>query len=155
MLVLTTLFGLSFGLLSILLLALKVVGLWMVFEKIGEPGWKALFPFYSDYILLSKVWDVQFYWIYLGLSIVGGIFSSLAGDESNFYSTLSSIAGIAGYLIYAYAMYMLGKSFRKENWFIIGLIFLTDIFCIILGFDNNSQYYGNTYDKTSPPPFFG
>ena len=38
---------------------LRLVTAWKVFEKYGEPGWKGLIPFYSDYIEYGKVWSAN------------------------------------------------------------------------------------------------
>ena len=37
-------------------MAAKIVCLWKIFVKIGEPGWKALIPFYSGYTLCQHTW---------------------------------------------------------------------------------------------------
>ena len=48
---------------------------WFVFVKAGEKGWKALIPFYSDYVQYKIVWDGR---IYLAL-LIGFIASPVLG----------------------------------------------------------------------------
>ncbi len=154
MFIISLITGLSFGLLSILILVLQIVGMWMIFNKMGEPGWKALIPFYSDYVIFSKVWDTKFYWIYLVLTLIGGYLGNQAGDQQNTYSMLQTIVSVLTFVVHAYALYMVGRSFRKSTAFTLGLIFLETIFMIVLGFDS-SQYIGNTYDGNLNLPFNG
>ena len=41
--------------LVLLAVAAVVVGMWMIFEKAGRPGWKALIPVYNLIILLDII----------------------------------------------------------------------------------------------------
>lgn len=145
MFIISLLTGLSFGLLSILVLVLQIVGMWMIFEKMGEPGWKSLIPFYSEYVIYSKVWDTKFFWIYLVLTLIGGFIGNQSGDQETTHSILYTVINVLTFVVHAYSLYMLGRSFRKSTGFTLGLIFLESIFMIMLGFDS-SQYIGNTYD---------
>lgn len=43
------------GLISLALAVLVIVGLWKIFTKAGEEGWKSIIPFYNIYILLKIV----------------------------------------------------------------------------------------------------
>src|SRR5687767_1108037 len=45
--------ALAFGLLVIAFVAFIIVGAWRLYEKAGHPGWSALIPIYSYYILLK------------------------------------------------------------------------------------------------------
>ena len=38
-------------------IVIRYVANWKIFQKMGEPGWKALIPFYGPYILFKRVWD--------------------------------------------------------------------------------------------------
>ena len=40
----------------VIIIILKCVATWKIFVKMGEPGWKALIPFYNEYMLYKKVW---------------------------------------------------------------------------------------------------
>ena len=45
---------------------IDVIGMFKVFEKCGLEGWKAIIPFYNDYVFSEKVWVpkyVLYFWI--------------------------------------------------------------------------------------------
>lgn len=100
-----------------------VVAQWKIFVKAGEEGWKAIIPIYNV-IILYKISGLSPWLLLLFLLIwvpvVGWIISVTLGIVS---------------------MVKLGKAFNKSTGFIIGLIFLTPIFEMILGF-GSAQYVG-------------
>jgi signal peptidase I len=56
------------------------IGLWRVFEKAGEKGWKAIIPFYNDITILKligKKWYNVFYLLIPGINIVFFLFGML------------------------------------------------------------------------------
>lgn len=91
-----------------------IASVWKVYEKAGEPGWAAIVPFYSFYIL-CKFTGTKNWWL---------MFIPLA----NIY-------------IIIVALINLSKSFGKDSSFAIGLILLGFIFYPILGF-GSAQYLG-------------
>ncbi len=50
----------------LVIIAATVVGLWKIFEKAGEKGWKALIPIYNYYIWL-KILKRPWWWIFIFL----------------------------------------------------------------------------------------
>ena len=36
-------------------------GLWKIFVKAGDKGWKGVIPFYNSYIVFKLVWKVKFF----------------------------------------------------------------------------------------------
>ena len=122
----------------IIWLALAIVGIaafWKVFTKAGQAGWKCLIPIYNVYILLKIVgrpgWWLVLYFI-----------------------------PIVNIVILILVMLDLAKSFGKGVGFAIGLIFLSFIFMIILGFGDARyvgpaaapQPLGGGYPPPPPPP---
>ena len=95
--------------LSIALMILLIVAKWKIYEKAGEEGWKSIIPFYSDYILYKIVWGNG--WLFLLLCIP---FVNVA--------------------INILCMMKLAKAFGQSGAFAVGLIFLPNIFLLILGF---------------------
>ena len=93
--------------------ALIVAGWWMIFEKAGEDGWKAIIPIWNTLILL-KVIGRDWWWILL---------------------LLIPIVNIVIWVIVALD---LAKSFGRGTGFAIGLIFLPFIFSLILGFGSDT-----------------
>ena len=103
-------------LVSIAFLIITIVAMWKIFEKAGEPGWASIVPFYNLYVLFKITWGAGWMFLLLLIPIVNFIF-----------------------LIITYVK--LAKAFGKSGGFAVGLVFLTAIFQIILGFDN-SEYVG-------------
>ena len=104
---------------------LQVIAMWQIFTKAGEAGWKSLIPIYNLYILLKLI---RFnWWLLLGLlifiiPILGWI-----------------IGGIYVFVLQCIICYRLARSFGKDIGYTIGLIILTPIFYLILGF-GSSKY---------------
>ena len=95
---------------SILLAVISLVATIKVYKKLGLPGWGAIVPIYSQWILLKAV------------------------DLPGWLSILPVANGIA--LIVA--NYRLAGKFGKSAGFGLGLVFLTPIFYMILGFGKAS-----------------
>lgn len=105
---------------AIIFYILQVVAMWKIFEKAGEAGWKSLIPIYNLYILLKII---RFNWLLLlGLlifiiPIIGWV-----------------IGAIYMFVLQVIICYRLSRSFGKELGYTIGLLLLTPIFYLILGF---------------------
>ena len=100
-----------------------VVGLWMMFQKMNEPGWKAIIPFYNQYILCEKTMRNPWYWVRLFIVIIP----------------------VIGWIAYFYFKYQIGKAVAKsfgqaESW-AWGYTFLEPVFYCITGF-GQYNYYG-------------
>lgn len=117
----------------LLIYILCIVARWLIFIKAGEPGWKSIIPVYSVYVQYQLTWKGYIGIIWCVLLIAGRVFSGAVG----------SIISIAAFVIQCIAMNKLAKSFGHGTGFTVGLIFLTPIFLMILGF-GSSEYWGNT-----------
>ena len=95
---------------------LIVAGWWKMFEKAGEEGWKAIIPIYNIIILL-KIVGREWWWVIL------------------------MIIPIVGLIIWIIVALDLAKVFGRGTGFAIGLIFLSPIFAMILGFGED-MYQG-------------
>ena len=104
--------------LCIALIVIEIIATWKIFVKAGEPGWKAIIPIYSTYILFKITY----------------------GNGWRFLLTLIPIAGIV-FTILFYIEF--AKSFNKGAGYAVGLFFLTFIFSLIFAFNKNIQYVGN------------
>ena len=89
----------------------------LIFRKAGEPGIAAIIPVYNLYVLSKIVFGNGWLFLLCLVPIVNWIFP---------------------FVLY----YKLGKSFGKEFGFCLGLIFLSPIFLMILGF-SDAQYIGS------------
>ena len=141
--------GLAMGLVVIALYVLLVIAQWKMFKKMGEPGWKAIIPFYNSYILYKRTWATKIFWIVLAIGIVAGICNSVAlnnPDGAAIWSALYSILTLAAFVFGVIANHKISKSFGHGAGFTVGLVLLTPIFMLILGF-GSSQYIGNTTEQ--------
>ena len=116
----------------------EIVGLWMVFVKAGERGWKAIIPFWNLYIL-CKITGRPGWWVILAIvpivNLVWIVFSLLISLD-------------------------LAKDFGKGGGFGVGLWLLGFIFYPILGFGSATYappqarpVYGTPYPL--PPQQYG
>ena len=102
---------------------LLVIAQWKIFTKAGEAGWKSLIPVYNMVVLYKIIglspWLLLIY--------------------------LTGIIPILGYIailvLSVISMVKLGQAFGKGAGFIVGLVFLTPIFQMILGF-GSAEYVG-------------
>ena len=133
---------------------LLVIAGWKIFKKAGEPGWKSIIPIYNFY-MLYKIVDMQgWWWGMVGLSILYSVVAAGAGYGPSltpeqvaaiefgahplFIIVLRAFAAISIYVSIAYA-YRTAKVFGHGIGYTIGLIFLPNIFWLILGF-GKSKY---------------
>ena len=101
--------------------ALYIFARGKIFAKAGQGDWKALIPVYREFTLFKITW----------------------GSGWKFLFLLIPVAQIVFYIL---TMVKLGKAFRKNAGFIIGLILLPLIFEMILALDK-SQYTGILSEK--------
>jgi hypothetical protein len=104
---------------------LVIAGWWKVFTKADRPGWAALVPIFNVYTM-CKVAGRPGWWIVL---------------------FLIPIVNIVAYLV---LMVDLARSFGKGFGFSLGLVFLSPLFAVILGF-GSATYRGPAAAMTPPP----
>ncbi len=92
---------------------LFVAGLWQVFTKAGEDGWKAIIPIWNTLVIL-KIVGREWWWILLML------------------------IPLVGFIIWIIVALDLAKSFGRGAGFAIGLILLPYIWVLILGFGSDT-----------------
>jgi len=108
----------TFIILSIIYFITAHIGLYKIFEKIGEPGWKALVPFYSTYVAVKMVkktwtWIIVYYVPFLGFVVWMGIIVEL--------------------------MKLLGKTTFKEHF--LGVVF-AGVYLPYIGFKEEVKFIG-------------
>ena len=109
---------------SIAFMVLMLAGVWKIFTKAGEKGWKALIPIYGAVVFLRIVGRPGWWFLLLCIPVVG-LFLSLA------------------------LCIDLARVFGKGGGFAAGLAFLGPIFLLILAF-GEAQYQSGQPKKISP-----
>ncbi|MEX2368781.1 MAG: DUF5684 domain-containing protein [Candidatus Paceibacterota bacterium] len=135
----------------------SLAGLWMVFEKAGEKGWKAIIPFYNCYVLI-RISGHSGWWlalllspvvvILLGAEMISGSMEVAATNPNYSFPVLASLF-LNGVILLLQVViitsvvvgYDVARSFGKGLGFTIGLSVLPFIFLPILGF-GKSEYRG-------------
>ena len=117
---------------------LQVVAYWKIFEKAGEPGWKAIVPFYNTSTQYKFTWNTRAFWIVLIGGIVGGILQEATEGIPSLLGTLIVLIVAIFNII---SLNKLAKAFGHGVGFTIGLFFLNPIFMLILGFSGD-EYIG-------------
>ncbi len=118
---------------------ISIIPMWRLFEKAGQPGWQAIIPVYSSYMLYKISWKPSMFFITLILGIVASILLQL-----NDYMALAVIGGIINIAVMVLGIifnHKISKSFGHGAGFTVGLIFLSLIFLYILAF-GSSEYQG-------------
>ena len=110
-------FSAAYLIVLLVVFVLLVIAYWKIFEKAGEAGWKSIVPIYNTYII-TKI---------------------ATGNGLLFLLIL--IPGVGALIWEILLAVKLSKAFGKGVGFILGLIFLPNIFWLILGF-GGSQYIG-------------
>ena len=108
-----------------------IIGLWKMFKKAGEEGWKAIIPVYNMYTL-ATITGVSPWWI-LVVSIVSIISGAVPA-----ISFLGTIVSLYFSILICVST---AKSFGKDEAFAVGLFFLSPIFYMILGV-GSAEYVG-------------
>lgn len=127
-------FILIMSLIGLAIAIVSIIGMWKMFTKAGEEGWKAIIPVYNVYTL-CKIIGVSPWWI---LIIFGaGVLSAIP--------ILGILIGLAETVASIYFGILVAKStanaFGKDTGFAVGLYFLGPIFYCILGF-GKAKYEG-------------
>lgn len=101
---------------TLIIFILFIVAWWKIFEKAGEAGWKSIIPFYNYYILFKIVWGNGLLFLLMFIPFVNFIIAIILEVK-------------------------LAKAYGQSGGFAVGLIFLPNIFTLILAF-GSSQYVG-------------
>lgn len=95
---------------------ISIIGMWKMFAKAGKPGWAAIVPFYNMYCLFEIGWGNGWMFLLMFVPCVGIVFQIIL-------------------------FFKLASAFGRGVGFGFGLLFLTPIFYMILGF-GEADYIG-------------
>jgi len=113
---LSSVYSLLFSCIGLLIFIAYIVGLWQVFAKAGEEGWKAIIPIYNVWVLLEIVGRPGWWLILIFIPVVN-------------------------FIVWIMVNVDLARSFDRGLGFAFGLMFFPYIFVPLLGF-SDMQYYG-------------
>ena len=95
---------------------ISIVGMWKLFEKAGEPGWKSIIPIYDVYIMFKIAWGKGILFL---LMLIPGV---------------NVIVGLIMY-------WKLAKSFGQSTGMCVLMLFFSPIVMLILAF-GSAEYIG-------------
>ena len=126
-----------FVLIMIAYLVFYYVGAWKFYKKTGREGWKAIIPYYNQWVLVEMV-GLKWYWfLILNASTIIGFFGDLG-----FLGTLCSIVSLAASINVGYNI---SKKLNKSVAFGVVFGIFTGILLPILGFSNST-----VWNETAP-----
>lgn len=116
-------FDSSYFIAALIVFALTLIALWKIFEKAGEAGWKAIVPVYNLVVLFRLVglspWLILLY-LLSGILLIGPIITLI----------LSIVLAVK-----------VSRAYGHGGGYALGLLFLSPIFYMIIGF-GSSSYVG-------------
>ncbi len=95
---------------------ISIVGMWKLFEKAGEPGWKSIIPIYDVYIMFKIAWGKGILFL---LMLIPGV------------------KVLVGLIMY----WKLAKSFGQSTGMCVLMLFFSPIVMLILAF-GSAEYIG-------------
>lgn len=120
--------------LGLLFTIMSIYGLWNVFIKCGEEGWKAIVPFYNIYTLFKIFYKASWFWYYFLTIVLAGVFMVMVNPDA---IALPSILAVVMLLFAFWITCMLysrvAKAFGYGTMYTIGLLFVCPICIFILG----------------------
>lgn len=116
-----------------------VISLFKIFSKCGEKNWKAFIPIYNLYILFKLVYKENMFWITCIPMLLLIVFSIKPSNSILLIISfiLELILLLVILFIYIGLCNNMTKHFNKGVGFMLGLLFLPEIFMLILAFDKS------------------
>lgn len=125
---------------SIAYCILLIVANWKIFTKAGEAGWKSIIPFLNTYTEFKICWNGWIGLITMVLLCVCYYLTNTPNRTSPGF-IIGGVISIVVCIVDIIESLKLSKSFGKGIGFGIGLILLSPIFRLILGF-GSAEYQG-------------
>ena len=132
---------------TLIISVVLIVAMWKIFTKAGKPGWHSIIPVLNLYDIGNIAWNKTMAIVFTVLGTLYGVVSSVVstklsnGESSGGLTAIMGILSIAFLVIYVMMMNKLSKSFGHGVGFTVGLVLLSPVFYMILGF-GSSTYIG-------------
>jgi len=110
-------------------------GLWKIFVKAGDKGWKGVIPFYNSYIVFKLVWKVKFFFAEMLMLSAAVILDFWEPYSAQFFVI---VLFIAVFVIGVIQKSKLSHALGHGGGYTLGLIVLEPVFMMILGFGSSS-----------------
>ena len=136
----------------VVILAIAIISLWRIYEKMGEPGWKGIIPFYNIWVMVEKLKKPRFwFWIQvvcsaliIGISVITAGILVIAMQAQEDIAGIIAVIGLFTLVVAVVALvyqiriyYALAKSFGYGIGFTVGLVLLPIVFFPILAFGDS------------------
>lgn len=125
---------------SFILFTIEVVTRWIIFNKAGESGWKAIIPIYSDYTMYKVSKSKKFFFLFYAAVLLSAIITGVTNDMT-LSTSVSTIVWILALLFELVAFscrciqsIRLANAFNQSIAFGICLILFRPIVMLILAF---------------------
>ncbi|MCR5209134.1 MAG: DUF5684 domain-containing protein [Lachnospiraceae bacterium] len=139
----------------VLQLFVAVIGLWKMFAKAGEKGWKALVPGLNLYVIFKIAGENRLFVktvtdaVIMTVALIAGEVAERFMGKSNVASLIDMIAGIAFFIFLLMIVIRLimvtaklAASFRLGVIWFICMVLFPGIAYIVIGFSKNIRYIG-------------
>jgi hypothetical protein len=124
-----------FLILGLVLYILLVVAHWKIFTKAGQRGWTSIIPILNLFVLVKLVKRPMWWAV---LITVGFIVGGAPSDAAAAIQIITGLIAIVAAIMLIIMMFDLSKAFGHGIGFGLGLIFLSVIFALILGFGKST-----------------
>lgn len=135
-------FGFMGEIIGLIMEILTIIGGWKLFKKFGEPGWKALVPFYNTWTEYHYTWKPTMAIPMYVCGFGGGLVMELTADGS-VPQIIASILFLVGVVFNIVAYSKRSKAFGHGIGYTIGHIVAPGIMTMVLGFGKD-VYVGNS-----------
>lgn len=144
------------------LATIMIVGLWKIFTKAGQKGWKSLIPIYNSYIVITKIArkSAMYFWgPVLGSFVLICTIAIITGSTGR-YGRISNTTGVIlglftaafyiGLIVFTVIISLaIAKNFGQSTGFAVGLVLLPFVFYLILAFGDSKFIYSTKKEKFS------
>ena len=126
--------------LKVILYVVDLIGLLMLYGKLGEKKWIAIIPFFNEYALFKRVYSTKAFWIYMICDLVGSVLLGFDAFVLSFIGIVLLVVVIVYQVKFAKnfaAAFGKGKGFAVLTFLFPAAIYL------YAGYSKKLQYIGN------------